>query len=137
MKHPERPGEFCLAVECDGATYHSSHTARDRDRIRQNILENLGWRIVRIWSTDWIRNPDRQIDRVIGEYDAAIAVSPPTYLPPSEANDENEFEPHYVEKPSSAKPAIPQFNSIDEVPDSVIQTTAAYVLTQARSNGLR
>lgn len=131
LKHPERPGEFCLAVECDGATYHSSHTARDRDRIRQTILENLGWRIVRIWSTDWIRDPDRQIDRVIGEYDAAVAMSPPKYLPSAEVDDEDELEPQYVEKLAAARTHFPQFSRIEEVPSSVIQSTATYVLTQA------
>ena len=71
LKHPQRQGEFCLGIECDGATYHSSKTARDRDRIRQSILENLGWNIIRIWSTDWIRNPERQIDRVLAAYEQA------------------------------------------------------------------
>ena len=51
--HPDRPGSFVLAIECDGATYHSSYTARDRDRLRQQQLENLGWTFHRIWSTDW------------------------------------------------------------------------------------
>ena len=50
---PARPGRYLLGVECDGATYHSSPTARDRDRLRQEVLESLGWVICRIWSTDW------------------------------------------------------------------------------------
>src|SRR5262249_15144243 len=49
---PRAPGRYLLGVECDGATYHSSATARDRDRLRQEVLEGLGWRICRIWSTD-------------------------------------------------------------------------------------
>ena len=48
-----KPGIYMLAIECDGASYHSHVSARDRDRIRQQHLENLGWRIHRIWSTDW------------------------------------------------------------------------------------
>ena len=51
-----RLGEFLLGIECDGASYHSSPTARDRDRLRQQVLERLGWRIHRIWSTNWFRN---------------------------------------------------------------------------------
>ncbi len=53
-----RPGEqtYILAVECDGATYHSSKSARDRDINRQQILEHKGWRFHRVWSTDWFRN---------------------------------------------------------------------------------
>ena len=72
LKHPHRPGEFCLGIECDGASYHSSHTARDRDRIRQSVLEDLGWRIVRIWSTDWIRDPSSQVDRILAAYEKSI-----------------------------------------------------------------
>jgi very-short-patch-repair endonuclease len=53
---PREPGHYLLGIECDGATYHSSQSARDRDKIRQEILEGLGWNIYRIWSTDWFVN---------------------------------------------------------------------------------
>ena len=53
-----------LGIECDGATYHSTPTARDRDRLRQEILEDLGWRIHRIWSWDWVRDRRAEIDRL-------------------------------------------------------------------------
>lgn len=61
---PDRPGRYLLGIECDGATYHSARSARDRDRLRQQVLEGLGWRIHRIWSTDWFRNRDREMERV-------------------------------------------------------------------------
>ncbi|MCM0018751.1 MAG: DUF3320 domain-containing protein [Tagaea sp.] len=51
--HPDKPGDFLVGVECDGAMYHSGATARDRDKIRAAILADLGWKLVRIWSTDW------------------------------------------------------------------------------------
>ncbi|MDF2637960.1 MAG: helicase [Novosphingobium lindaniclasticum] len=51
--HPDRPGDYLVGVECDGATYHSAATARDRDKVRQAILKGLGWDLVRVWSTDW------------------------------------------------------------------------------------
>lgn len=51
--HPDRPGDYLLGVECDGATYHSAATARDRDKVRAAILSGLGWRLLRVWSTDW------------------------------------------------------------------------------------
>ena len=51
--HPDFPGRYLAGVECDGATYHRSATARDRDRIREGMLTSLGWKLVRIWSTDW------------------------------------------------------------------------------------
>ena len=61
---PERPGRYLLGIECDGAAYHSSRSARDRDRLRQQVLEGLGWTIHRIWSTDWFRNPQQELERV-------------------------------------------------------------------------
>ena len=51
--HPDRPGDYLAGVECDGATYHSAATARDRDKVRGMILKGLGWSLVRLWSTDW------------------------------------------------------------------------------------
>lgn len=63
--HPEKAGAYILGVECDGATYHSSRSARDRDRLRQSVLKNLGWNIHRIWSTDWFKNSQSEIDRVV------------------------------------------------------------------------
>ncbi|SDG17911.1 DUF3320 domain-containing protein [Thalassobaculum litoreum] len=51
--HPDEPGRFLAGVEADGATYHSSRTARDRDKLREGVLRSLGWEILRIWSTDW------------------------------------------------------------------------------------
>lgn len=63
--HPEQPGRYLLGIECDGRTYHQSKTARDRDRLRQEVLEGLGWTIHRIWSTDWIRNPERELESIV------------------------------------------------------------------------
>ena len=53
---PKHPGKYLIGIECDGAMYHSSPVARDRDRLRQQVLEGLGWTFHRIWSTDWYRN---------------------------------------------------------------------------------
>jgi very-short-patch-repair endonuclease len=61
---PAQPGRFLLGVECDGSNYHSAHTARDRDRIRQQVLEAFGWRIHRIWSPDWVNKRDKEIKRL-------------------------------------------------------------------------
>ena len=62
--HPDLPGIYLAGVECDGATYHSSPSARDRDRTRHAILENLGWRLTRLWSTDYFRDPQAAIQNV-------------------------------------------------------------------------
>lgn len=64
VRHPDRPGQYLLAVECDGAAYHSALWARERDRLRQGILENLGWRFHRIWSTDWFHHRSQEIERL-------------------------------------------------------------------------
>lgn len=64
VKHPNKPGAFMLGLECDGAMYHSSRAARDRDRLRHNILEKLGWRIHHIWGTAWYRHPEREKERL-------------------------------------------------------------------------
>lgn len=61
---PAQPGRFLLGVECDGASYHSGATARDRDRLRQEVLEKLGWRIYRVWSPDWIMRRDTEVRRL-------------------------------------------------------------------------
>lgn len=67
VKHPDSQGSYLAAIECDGATYHSAMSVRDRDRIRQEILESLGWRgrIWRIWSTDWFRTPRQETEKLI------------------------------------------------------------------------
>lgn len=68
VKNPEDPnGEYLAAIECDGATYHSSKSARDRDRIRQDLLESLGWKgkIYRIWSTNWFKNPHKESEKLL------------------------------------------------------------------------
>jgi very-short-patch-repair endonuclease len=85
---PSNPGRFILGVECDGASYHSSATARDRDRIRQQILERLGWRIHRIWSPDWVTRNDVEVKRLkdaiedtLVKYREASASFPPADMP--------------------------------------------------------
>lgn len=72
VRDPKTPGEFIAGVECDGAAYHSEASARDRDRLRQEILENLGWNILRVWSTDWFRDPNGELERIRGSLDRLI-----------------------------------------------------------------
>ncbi|WP_397453700.1 DUF3320 domain-containing protein [Pseudomonas sp. NA-150] len=61
---PDAPGRYLAGVECDGATYHRSATARDRDKLREHVLRGLGWEILRIWSTDWWINAVGTADRI-------------------------------------------------------------------------
>lgn len=65
--HPDKPGAFLAGIECDGATYHRSATARDRDKVRESVLRGLGWEIMRIWSPDWWYDRDGVLDRLNAE----------------------------------------------------------------------
>ncbi len=65
VRHPMKPGAWLLGVEFDGKSYHSGRSARDRDRLRQMALENQGWKIHRIWSTDWFKNRNGEIERLL------------------------------------------------------------------------
>ena len=67
----QRPGRYLIGIECDGASYHSGRSARDRDRLRQAVLEDHGWIIHRIWSTDWFQRPVEQLERTIAAIEAA------------------------------------------------------------------
>ncbi len=62
--HPQNENKYILGVECDGASYHSSAIARERDRLRQQVLENRGWKIYRIWSTDWFKNKEIEVKKL-------------------------------------------------------------------------
>lgn len=64
IKHSKNKGDYILGIECDGAQYHSSKFARDRDKVRQQVLEGLGWNIHRIWSDDWLKNREYEIELI-------------------------------------------------------------------------
>ena len=70
--HPDIPGRYLTGVECDGATYHRSATARDRDKLREQVLRGLGWEILRVWSTDWWIDPRGTLERVHAQLDALL-----------------------------------------------------------------
>ena len=72
VRDPRSPATFLLGIECDGASYHSSRSARDRDILRQQVLEGLGWTIYRIWSTDWFRDPGGQTDKLLSSIRNAL-----------------------------------------------------------------
>ena len=65
VRQPDNPQRFLAGVECDGARYHSSKSARDRDRLREEILRGMGWEIIRIWSTDWFQDPARETEKLV------------------------------------------------------------------------
>ncbi|NRF77366.1 helicase, partial [Citrobacter braakii] len=68
---PDMPGRYLIGIECDGRAYHSSRSARERDRLRQAVLEDHGWIIHRIWSTDWFHRPEEQLERTLQAIESA------------------------------------------------------------------
>ncbi|MEU5510459.1 DUF3320 domain-containing protein [Streptomyces fungicidicus] len=82
VRHPGAPGSYALGIECDGAMYHSSRAARDRDRLREEILRGLGWSLHRIWGTDWYRNRKDAQRRLREAVETACTADP--YAPASE-----------------------------------------------------
>ena len=88
VKHSKKEGAYSLAIECDGAAYHSSYSARERDILRQAVLEDRGWVFHRIWSTQWFKNPDAEIEKVIEAIDQAESES----IQPIQTKEENIIE---------------------------------------------
>ena len=90
---PSDPDRFLIGIECDGAMYQRAETARARDRLRPDVLRGLGWRLVRLWSGDWVRDPVGEIDRLEDAIARALRgedVAPPRPELPVEAEDESE-----------------------------------------------
>ncbi|MBY0276572.1 DNA helicase, partial [Candidatus Binatia bacterium] len=130
-KHPSEPGRMVLAIECDGASYHSAPTARDRDRLRQQQLEELGWRFHRIWSTDWFLHREDEIDRAVRAYERAVELS--------ERGSDAVIAPRPLEHATAAtvtrhapRPTIPRRQSIDEYSEEELVTLVHWVQSDGR-----
>ena len=119
--HPDYAGSYIAGVECDGAQYHSSATARDRDKVRQAVLEDLGWIILRIWSTDWFRDPAAVTERVHDELErvlendreARAAIAAEAEEPPED--EASGGEPKDTSSVVEFVPPGPEFARVDEV----------------------
>ncbi len=136
VKHPDYPGSFIAGIECDGARYHSGLTVRDRDRIRQDVLEGLGWRIYRVWSTDWFNDDDHETERLLHWLDeqqqAAAAAYAAAQEPASEASSgpysDASSEPHAETRPHpGAEPEMQAAKSADKHPPASTSADAGVV----------
>lgn len=116
--HPDRPGAYLAGVECDGATYHRSAAARDRDKTRQQVLEGLGWKIVRVWSPDWWYDCNTAIDTLHNQLDELLRVSrESTERATSEAIvDDQEIEDTSIAPLSPGELVLPTDFSVAAVP---------------------
>jgi very-short-patch-repair endonuclease len=137
--HPTQEGRFVLAIECDGASYHSAPTARDRDRLRQQQLEALGWRFHRIWSTDWFERREEEVQRVLRAFEEAVAgngadVAESPHVPEAPLVDAT-TPAQQAGAPTggrAARPPVPERGSIDEYSASELRQLVRWV----RSDGL-
>lgn len=112
VRHPARTSQYILAVECDGATYHSALWARERDRLRQQVLENQGWRFHRIWSTDWFYRREREVERLHAALGRARMAAGEGFRPPAANRTGNES--------GTGIPQPPASESHDEPPEEPI-----------------
>jgi len=131
-RHPKEPGRFVLAIECDGASYHSSPTARDRDRLRQQQLENLDWRFHRIWSTDWFMRKEEEIERALAAYKEAVEYAD-SHRPAQNALSRNQEGAVTSPNPPNPvshrgpRPNVPIRDSITEYYDSEIMQLIKWI----------
>lgn len=65
VEHPKKPGQYIAGIECDGSSYYMARTVRDREHLRTAVLEQMGWKMYRVWSTEWIRNPEAEKERLM------------------------------------------------------------------------
>jgi len=134
---PLQPGKFVLGVECDGATYHSARSARDRDRLRHQVLVQLGWRLHHIWSTDWFRNPQREIARLLVAIQDACG-SPPAPPPLAVSQIPEVLKPlptRSIELVASqlppyteCQPEVPKHRELLQLTQSEMATLTAFVV---------
>jgi very-short-patch-repair endonuclease len=101
---PRAPGRYLMGVECDGAMYHSGATARDRDRLRQHVLEGLGWELYRIWSTDWWLNPEEPMRKLVVRLEELVETAQTEEEPVVEPPNEEESHTLYAEAQSTLEP---------------------------------
>jgi hypothetical protein len=119
--HPDFPGRYLAGVECDGATYHRSATARDRDRLREMVLTDLGWRIRRIWSTEWWMDASSALEKIHARLEADLAADRASRSTPETPAELVEATPEVASRGSSAGETVarepePQFRSMEQPP---------------------
>ncbi|MDA3963559.1 MAG: hypothetical protein PF961_22465 [Planctomycetota bacterium] len=131
--NPAATGEYLMGIECDGATYHSSRCARDRDRLRESVLRSRGWSIYRIWSTDWFQNRVVEIERLREAIKERLANPGPQFpepepppqpakAPPQASASEPAKSSSQASLPATPRPATPS------APSSAVRQEQAVAL---------
>ncbi|MCL1904551.1 MAG: DUF4011 domain-containing protein [Methanomassiliicoccaceae archaeon] len=111
VRHPKFKGRYAIGIECDGLNYNSARTARERDRIRQSVLEEMGWKLYRVWSTDWIKDPKTESEQLIATVEKAIA----EYEGPKKKTAKQKEKPKPSEEKRVVPPSDPLIMNIDEM----------------------
>ncbi len=117
---PDSPGKFIVGIECDGATYHSARSARDRDRLRESVLIGLGWEIRRIWSTDYFKDPDREIDRIARAIERLRGTQDRRPETPAAIADEDTADAQHVAVVEAARSAVPPEQVAPDEPADIV-----------------
>lgn len=128
VHHPEKPGSYIMAIECDGASYHSAPCARDRDRLRQKHLESMGWKFARVWSTDWFYYREEEIKRILLRYqtflsDACIQDPELRTNEKSDTSDNNDV----IQLRRTRKPIVPNRKSINDYTDEELKSIVNWI----------
>jgi very-short-patch-repair endonuclease len=137
-KHPTEPGRYVLAIEADGVMYHSSDTARDRDRLRQDHLERLGWRFHRIWSSEWFHHREREIERAVEAFNSALAEPKVSVSPQTVPHDTPEAPPPQSPVDGTAhgrvgpRPWRPDGRKISEYPDFELVKMMRWIMSDGQ-----
>jgi len=111
--HPDAPGTYLSGIECDGATYHRSATARDRDKLREQVLRGLGWEICRVWSTGWWVDKRGTLERLDQQLQALLKAS----------RAKREREAEKVAAKLEAEAAIAKASALANIGEVVIETS--------------
>jgi len=111
---PAQPGRYLIGIETDGETYHNSRSSRDRDRLREQVLNGLGWQIHHIWSTDWFNHPDRELQRAVQAIESA-------------RNSESTSQESAVDTSSIQRESAPALLDADTIPEYQLATPKATI----------
>lgn len=122
---------FVLGVECDGAMYHSSRAARDRDRLRQEVLEGLGWRLHRIWGPSWYKGRRAEEERLKKAIEAAIAAGGRVWAPPAVKEPALRVVEQTHNPQSAGRPSWASVYTAADVPDCSQLTSIADARSQS------
>jgi superfamily I DNA and/or RNA helicase len=133
VQDPGQPGRYLMGIECDGATYHSAKSARDRDRLRQSVLESLGWTINRIWSTDWFKNPQAQLKPIIELLHQLKTEVPEQYEAVQPDSEQDEIE-QVIEQEEHQKQLIEDYCHNDDSLTDKLEKFEQAVISQSSNN---